>query len=148
MSERERVRARLRKRYAAERRFRLGGVLAVGTALAALVVLLASVLWQGVPAFFETRLTLDVPLPEATLDPGRTREPFGAPAPASRAHPGSAAQHNEALRCRTARWSLAAEIGSALVEERGVDRDEAFTVPLADDADTAHPHVRRRPNAV
>ncbi len=75
MTELPRVRANLRKRYSAERRFRLRGALAVATALASLVVLLGSVLWQGVPAFFETRLRLDVPLPEASIDPERTRDP-------------------------------------------------------------------------
>jgi phosphate transport system permease protein len=64
----------LRRRYAAERRFRAFGMLAVGTALASLALLLGSVVWKGVPAFFETRLRLDVPLPATTLDPAGRRE--------------------------------------------------------------------------
>jgi phosphate transport system permease protein len=52
--------ARLRRRHAAERRFRRLGVAAIGTAVAALVVLLASILANGFTAFQQTRVRLDV----------------------------------------------------------------------------------------
>jgi len=68
--------ALLRKRYAAERRFRRLGGAAVGTAIAALVMLLASILWRGLPAFFEHRVRLEVKLEEAAIDPDGTRDPL------------------------------------------------------------------------
>ncbi len=64
--------AQSRKRYAAERRFRLYGLIAVIFALTALVVLLGSIVSRGYSAFTQTYLTLEV-----TLDPGE----FGAPQP-------------------------------------------------------------------
>jgi phosphate transport system permease protein len=70
----ETVRARLRKRYRAERRFRRVGATAIGVALAALFLLLGSVLVRGTPAFLEHRLRLEVALDEAALDPDGTRD--------------------------------------------------------------------------
>lgn len=60
---------RLRRRYAAERRFRLYGLAAVGLAVGFLVVFLGTMLWKGVPGFFQTRLELDITLDATTLDP-------------------------------------------------------------------------------
>jgi phosphate transport system permease protein len=68
-------RGRLRKRYAAERRFRRLGGGAVLAALAALVLLLGSIAWQGVPAFFEYRVRLEVVLDADAVDPAGTRDP-------------------------------------------------------------------------
>ena len=65
----------LAKRYAAERRFRRIGAGAVIAALSALVLLLGSVLWQGLPAFLEHRVRLDVVLDADALDPEGTRDP-------------------------------------------------------------------------
>ena len=49
-----------RKRYAAERRFRLYGMVAIGIAITALVVLLASVLGRGLPAFTQTVIRAEI----------------------------------------------------------------------------------------
>jgi phosphate transport system permease protein len=68
-------RALLRRRYAAERRFRRVAALAVCAALGALAVLLGSVIWQGVPAFSEHRVQLEVLLDEFEIDPDGTRDP-------------------------------------------------------------------------
>jgi phosphate transport system permease protein len=68
--------ARLLQRYAAERRFRRTGAAAVVSAIAALVVLLGSILWRGLPAFVEYRVRLDVTLDEALIDPDGTRDPI------------------------------------------------------------------------
>jgi phosphate transport system permease protein len=68
-------RALLKKRYAAERRFRRIGAAAVGVALSALALLLGSVLWQGIPAFTEHRVRLEVVLDEAEIDPDGSRDP-------------------------------------------------------------------------
>ena len=64
--------AKSRKRYSAERRFRLYGLIAVIFALTALVVLIGSIVSRGYSAFTQTYLTLEV-----TLDPGE----FGARPP-------------------------------------------------------------------
>lgn len=62
-------RRRLRRRYAAEARFRLYGLLAVGLAVGFLVLFLGNVLWRGVPGFFQTHLRLEVTLDATSLDP-------------------------------------------------------------------------------
>ena len=51
---------RLRKRYAAERRFRLYGLLAVVTAISMLAVLLGSIVLNGYTAFWQTQMKLTV----------------------------------------------------------------------------------------
>jgi phosphate transport system permease protein len=63
------ARQRLAKRYAAERRFRALGLAAVTTAMAALVLLLATVFIQGVPAFTQFNASLPLDLSAANLDP-------------------------------------------------------------------------------
>lgn len=64
-----------RRRYAAERRFRACGLGAVGIALAALAVLLFSVLERGLPAFTQTYIRAEIFLDPAVLDPSGTRDP-------------------------------------------------------------------------
>jgi phosphate transport system permease protein len=54
------ARARLRRRKAAERRFRLWGVAAIATALGMLGLLLASIVSNGLGAFRQTQILLDV----------------------------------------------------------------------------------------
>jgi len=66
---------RTRARNAAEKRFRLYGIIAVSIGVLALVVLLASVLGSGLGAFRQTVLTLQVTLDEKTLDPKGHRDP-------------------------------------------------------------------------
>ena len=67
--------ARTRKRNAAERRFRLYGLAAVCTGLLALVVLLTSILSQGLPAFQQTYVKAEIFLTPEQLDPSGTRDP-------------------------------------------------------------------------
>jgi len=64
-----------RRRYAAERRFRACGVGAVAIGLAALVLLLWSVLDRGLPAFSQTFVRTEIFLDAAVLDPSGTRDP-------------------------------------------------------------------------
>ncbi len=66
---------KLRKRYAAERRFRLYGACAIGLAMGALVLLLVTIAWRGVPAFFGHEVTIDVDLDAALIDPEGTGDP-------------------------------------------------------------------------
>ena len=67
--------ARTRRRNAAEARFRLYGLIAVGIGMLALVLLLISVLSSGLGAFQQTSLRLDVTLSEKALDKTGSRDP-------------------------------------------------------------------------
>lgn len=68
-------RQRLQKRYAAERRFRALGLGAIGIAVAILGILLTSIVWQGLPAFTQTYVLVDVNLDESVIDPQGQRNP-------------------------------------------------------------------------
>ena len=61
------VRASLGKRYAAEKRFRLYGIVAITASLGFLVILLVSIVSKGWPAFTQTFVKLDVELNADTL---------------------------------------------------------------------------------
>jgi phosphate transport system permease protein len=71
----EAAKRRLRRRYAAERRFRFYGAVAIGSAMLALALLLTSIMVRGIPAFFQYQVSLDVFFDPATLDPEGTRNP-------------------------------------------------------------------------
>lgn len=60
---------RIRRRYAAERRFRVYGMLAVGLAIAMLAVLLVTICGRGYSAFYRTEIALDVMLDPAVITP-------------------------------------------------------------------------------
>ena len=66
---------RIRRRYAAERRFRLYGMLAIGFAVFMLGFLAITVVLQGYSAFWQTRIALDVNIDPAKVDPQNTRLP-------------------------------------------------------------------------
>ncbi|HEY1385075.1 MAG TPA: phosphate ABC transporter permease PstA [Dongiaceae bacterium] len=66
---------RIRRRYAAERRFRLYGILAIGFAVFMLGFLALTVIFQGYSAFWQTRIALDVAIDPAKVDPDNTRLP-------------------------------------------------------------------------
>ena len=61
--------ARIRGRYAAERRFRFYGQFAVGLAIAMLGVLLFSVCSKGYSAFYRAEIALDIMLDPAVITP-------------------------------------------------------------------------------
>ncbi|MEH3157523.1 MAG: phosphate ABC transporter permease PstA [Sphingomonas taxi] len=63
----ERIRRRTRRRYAAERRFRLLGLAAVWLSAGFLAFLLATMVWQGASGFRTTRIALPVDLAAARL---------------------------------------------------------------------------------
>ena len=67
--------ARTRRRNAAEGRFKVYGLVAIGIAAVALVVLLSSVLANGLGAFRQTTITVQVDLPEDKLDKSGVRDP-------------------------------------------------------------------------
>jgi len=62
-----RVKASLNKRYAAEKRFRLYGIIAIGASIGFLFLLLASIISKGLPAFTQTFVKLDVALSTEAL---------------------------------------------------------------------------------
>ena len=61
------VKRSLKKRYAAEKRFRAYGVIAILASLGFLVILLTSIITKGWPAFTQTFVNLDVELNADTL---------------------------------------------------------------------------------
>jgi phosphate transport system permease protein len=71
----DKVNASLSKRYRAEMRFRLYGLLSVLLGIAFLVILLGSIVANGYSAFAQTFVTLDVHLDPEVIDPEGTRDP-------------------------------------------------------------------------
>ena len=66
---------RTKRRNAAEARFKLYGMIAIGISVVALLFLLVSILINGSGAFYQTYLTLDVELLEEKLDKTGNRDP-------------------------------------------------------------------------
>jgi phosphate transport system permease protein len=64
---------RIRRRYAAERRFRAYGLAALGLTCVFLVILFADILRNGLPAFWQHSLVLDVPVKAEVVDPDGKR---------------------------------------------------------------------------
>lgn len=71
----DRVRAGLERRYAAERRFRIYGLISILTAMGFLAALLTSIVGNGYSAFLQTHIRLDILFSKADLDPGGTGDP-------------------------------------------------------------------------
>ena len=71
--------ARVKKRYAAERRFRALGFIAVALSVAFLAFLLVTMAWKGVGGFtrVEAKLPLNLPASSVMLDPAALRGPDG-----------------------------------------------------------------------
>ncbi|MBA85003.1 phosphate ABC transporter permease PstA [Thalassobius sp. S69A] len=67
--------ARTKKRNAAEGRFKLYGIAAIGVGLAMLILLMVTILGNGVGAFQQTFITLNVELLESKLDKKGNRDP-------------------------------------------------------------------------
>lgn len=66
---------RLRKRQAAEKRFRMYGMAAVGLALVFLLMLFFSIFSKGYSAFVQTHVQIEVHFDEQRIDPQGTRDP-------------------------------------------------------------------------
>ena len=71
----ETILASLPRRRRAEARFRLYGIAAIGAALGFLVLLIGAIGYQGMGAFTQTEIALDVTLEESVLDPDGDRDP-------------------------------------------------------------------------
>lgn len=68
------ARARVRRRYRAEARFKAYGLFALAATTLFLVVLLADILIRGLPAFWQHSIVLDVPVKAEEIDPGNKRK--------------------------------------------------------------------------
>jgi hypothetical protein len=66
---------RIKRRYAAERRFKAYGVIAIVLAMSALIWLLASITLTGYQAFVQTYIKLDIHFDARAIDPQGAREP-------------------------------------------------------------------------
>ena len=64
----------LKRRYAAERRFRIYGVLAISVGLLFLAVMLFSIFSKGYTAFWQTSVDLAITFDEKTIDPQGKRD--------------------------------------------------------------------------
>jgi len=71
----ERVRAGLNRRYAAEKRFKLYGLISVLTAMGFLAILLTSIVSNGYTAFWQTYIKLDIKFSKADIDPEGSGDP-------------------------------------------------------------------------
>ena len=60
---------RVRRRYAADRRLQAYGIIAIGLAVGLLGILVASLIATGGPAFFQTKVNLEVYVDPAKVDP-------------------------------------------------------------------------------
>ena len=69
------ARRRLRRRYAAEARFRIYGIVAILFGLGMLTTLIVTIASTGLTGFVQTRITLDVHLSAEAIDPNRTGDP-------------------------------------------------------------------------
>ncbi|MGI9463223.1 MAG: DUF3333 domain-containing protein, partial [Aestuariivirgaceae bacterium] len=64
----------LARRHAAEKRFRAYGVFAIAVSLGFLVLMVASIAIQGLPAFQRNLIGLDITFDEAVIDPDGSRD--------------------------------------------------------------------------
>jgi len=71
----ERMRATLKRRYAAEKRFQAYGILAIVLALAMLVTLFVTIIGTGYTAFVQYTVNLDITLYPQDIDPEGDRDP-------------------------------------------------------------------------
>lgn len=69
------ARARVRRRYRAEARFKAYGLVAIGMTALFLVVVLLDILVKGLPAFTQHRLLLDVKVERSQVDPEASGKP-------------------------------------------------------------------------
>ena len=136
--------ARLRKRYAAERRFRLAGLFAVGMSAAFLAFLLFTMAWKGLSGFtnFEAAVPVDFPRSDLMLDPAALRGPdardivAGADLEGLLAQAASAAYGDEAAEMFGA--AAARSLGRQLIADPDLlNRRETLWLPVGSELDVA-----------
>ena len=135
---------RLRKRYAAERRFRLFGLAAVSLSIGFLAFLLVTMAWKGLGGFVraETKLTIDFPRSDLILDPAALRGPQAQETVASAGLDGVLAQAAIA-RFGKGGEELFGDASSRALGDRLIDDPDLLTkkaelwIPLSSKADVA-----------
>lgn len=80
--DKERVTRSLRRRHARERRFRAIGIASTLTAVTFVLILFVTILSKGLPAFWQSTLTLDVHFDPAVVKVGEKPQPRAGEAPA------------------------------------------------------------------
>jgi phosphate transport system permease protein len=139
--------ARVRRRYAAERRFRLAGLFAVGLSMLFLAFLLTNMAWKGLGGFVqhEAALRIDLPSSDVFIDPSSLAGPDAAQTVAG------ADLEGAIVKAATVQYGAAAEemfgaaasreLGRQLLRDPGLlDRAETVWLPLASDIDVAAKH--------
>jgi phosphate transport system permease protein len=139
--------ARVRRRYAAERRFRFAGLFAVGLSMLFLAFLLTNMAWKGLGGFVqhEAALRIDLPSSDVFIDPSSLAGPDAAQTVAG------ADLEGAIVKAATVQYGAAAEemfgaaasreLGRQLLRDPGLlDRAETVWLPLASDIDVAAKH--------
>jgi phosphate transport system permease protein len=103
----------IKRRYAAERRFRIYGMLAISVGIVFLAIMLVSIVSKGYTAFWQTEVTLPVSFDEKVIDPDNKRA----------TDPGVLVAANYPVLARNA---LAAKLGISLDDKPALARLKGF----------------------
>ncbi|MEL6977743.1 MAG: phosphate ABC transporter permease PstA [Pseudomonadota bacterium] len=109
----------IRRRRAAETRFKVYGLLAITIAVCFLVLLMYSIISKGITGFYQTEIKLEITLDEAVLDPDGLRN---APNPES---------FNAHMFAFKTQMALPRIVQNALLEELEIDPLDDELAPLA-----------------
>ena len=108
----DRVKAGLKRRYAAEKRFKVYGLVAILVALSFLLILLTSIVGNGYTAFWQTYVALDIHFSKADIDPKGSGDPQSSAGQLRRDGQGCAAYPFPEVTSRRDRRMLNALISS------------------------------------
>jgi phosphate transport system permease protein len=138
------MQTRVRRRYAAERRFRLVGLLAVGLSMLFLVFLLGTMAIRGLGGFTQTEVAvpLDLPSSDLFIDPVALRGPEAPDVVAGADLEGALVQSATKAFGPAAEEmfgaSAARTLGRRLLEDPGLlERKETVWLPVSSDLDIA-----------
>ena len=136
--------SRVRKRYAAERRFRLLGLAAVGVSALFLAFLLATMAWRGLGGFvqIEAAVPIDFARSDVLLDPAELRGPKARQAVAAAGLESTASAAATAAYGPTAQDLFGAaagrSLGRQLIDDPGLlERSATVWLPVSSDLATA-----------
>lgn len=153
MSVSEVVSVGIKRRYAAERRFRASGIAAIVFAILCLATLFTTIISKGYSAFWQTMVQLDVTLYEQDIDPDGTRDPKVLSAANYQQQVRQAIQElfPEVTQRRERRELMAIispgatfQVRNAVLQDPGIiGKRITFQVPASDDIDQlAKGHIR------
>jgi len=136
--------ARVRSRNAAERRFKLLGLLAIGLSVAFLAFLLVNMAWKGLGGFTHTeaKVTVDFPRSDLILDPAALKGPEAKQVVGSANFEGALSQAAVANYGEAAQdlfgGAAARALGKALIADPSmVTRSAELWLPVASSYDVA-----------